>query len=578
MKALKIVSLVIVLVSAAALSIFVYWNSEFYDRAQRETNVARKIAYLEKSNRSCPLNDLVFYELGKARLDLALERAGDPGASSTQLRQAILNLERALDINPYSPYAHFYLGQALLQSQLLAPVGGSRLNDEFRKAALLAGNDHHITDQAARFFFSRWQRLAARDRRFTLELVREIMSRKDAAQVNGLLSAWELNIGDPAVIDGVLPKDAQVYRMYAGFLGERSLLPEERRKYLAAAERLEFGQAQAELQSGEYALFRSQIAQARDHLSRALALIRGIRFYQVFLPKSLISDADFDDLEKAATLGLAKCRIEERAKLEDVEQELLRYLELEEGPQQVADLEAYLRTRGILPEERGQGFDDLGRLALELQLQFRQARYRDIVSLGRTLQKSLVVVPDEKKKDYVRVLRIIGDALQKVDFIYDAGDTYRRALDIDPEPLGTLTRLRENYKRLNDAGKLKQVEENIRKVESPGIIDLGSQVILRGGLFTRSMTFGGEMVALELRLKIDEPALSPVVAVFFNNRVVWEEPPTGEIISLSGLETRPGDNLLQVSPLNRAISLVDISWRPANLVTGPALPPVRSTH
>jgi hypothetical protein len=563
MTVLKKIGLLFILVLIAALDIFVYWNSWFYSQAKKENDDERKIVYLERSNSFCPLNDLVFYELGKIHLDLGLKSLGEPGVAGVHFRKAAQSLERSIMINPSSPYAHFYFAQALLQLDIFIPANKPRFSEEYKKAALLAGGDRQIYGEVGRFFFSRWQKLSEYDRRFTLDLLGKIMARKDSDQIKALLDIWEMNVGDYSVMDSILPADAQVYRIYAGFLGEKSLSFPERHKYLVKAEVGEFERARRELQAGEHALYRYQIAEARGHLGQVLSLLEGIQFYQTFLAQNIISGKEYDELLRAAHLDLAKCRIDEGGKLEEAEDNLSRYLALEDRPNEVGVLETYLRGKGILADQPGAGFDDLGRLAFELLLQFKQTRYRDIISLGRTLQKSLVIVPEAKQKDYARVLRLVGDSFQKVDFLYDAGDSYRRALELEPQSLETLLRLRGNYGRLNDERRMREIEDAIGKVMAPRALNFGGSAVLKGRTYSRTLIFDGRKVILDLYLNIDPLYAAPLVAVFFNGRVVWEDAATKDKISLS-LETKPGSNLLQVVPLNRAVSLEKLTWRPGN--------------
>jgi hypothetical protein len=563
MTFLKKTGLLFILVSIAALDIFFYWNGWFYGQAKKQNDDERKIVYLERSNRFCPLNDLVFYELGKAHLDLGMKSLGDPAEAGDHFRKAAQSLERSIMINPCSPYAHFYLAQALLQLDFFSPANDSRFSEEYKKAAQLAGEDSQVYGEVGRIFFSRWQKLSEDDRRFTLDLLRKIMAGKDRDQITTLLSIWEMNVGDTGVMDSILPADAEIYRIYAGFIGEKSLSLSERHKVLAQAEFLEFERARRELQAGEYALYRYQVAEARDRLNQALNLLEGIRFYQMLLAQNMIAHTDYHELLRAVRLDLAKCRIEEGGKLEDVVDDLSRYLALEDRPNEVSALETYLKGKGILEDQPGAGFDDLSRLAFEILLQFKQTRYRDIISLGRTLQKSLVIVPEAKQKDYARVLRLVGDSFQKVDFLYDAGDTYRRALELEPQSLEILLRLCENYVRLNDEKRLRGIDEAIGKIETPRAIDLSGLTVPKGRAYSRALTFRGGKIALDLYLNINQPFAAPIVSVFFNNRVVWEDTLAKDTISLS-LETKPGINILQVIPLNRAISLAKITWEPAN--------------
>ena len=194
-------------------------------------------------------------------------------------------------------------------------------------------------------------------------------------------------------------------------------------------------------------------------------------------------------------------------------------------------------------------FNDLPRLAVELLLEFKQSKYREIISFGRELQSSLVVVPVARKSDYVRILLIIGDSLQKVDFLYDAGDIYKKALEIDPNNLATLLRIRQNYDRLNEEGKLGKINKAIEKLEAPREIDFKNLLLNKGTTLSRSLVLDGQKVTLDLQFHNDEKHQPPLISVHFNNDVVWEDYLQNRIASLE-LETEPGENILQITPVN----------------------------
>jgi hypothetical protein len=65
------------------------------------------------------------------------------------------------------------------------------------------------------------------------------------------MQIWDMNVKDYGVMEKILPEYAEIYRMYAQFLGEKSLSLTERHKILARAEFLEFEKAKGECYSGE---------------------------------------------------------------------------------------------------------------------------------------------------------------------------------------------------------------------------------------------------------------------------------------------------------------------------------------
>ncbi len=333
------------------------------------------------------------------------------------------------------------------------------------------------------------------------------------------------------------------------------------------------------------ALNRFQTKEAFGRFRTSLELLRGIRFYQTLAAQNLISYVDFTELLKSTLLNLAKCRVEERVGLSEVEDYLRQYLTLEERPARITELETYLRDRGVLPARFERSFEDLDRLAFELLLFFKQNRYREIVNFGRELETSFIVVPEAKKRDYVRILQLVGDSFQKVDFLYDAGDLYEKALAIDPANLETLVRMRQNYDRLNDERKKAEVSRAIEKIMTSKDIDFRNKVINKGATFPLTMVLDGQKIALNLYFGRDEKGVkggwrgerrekgerdekgegadAPLVAVFFNGRVVWEDMVDGSRVSLS-LETKPGENRLEILPVSRSVSLDRMTYRISN--------------
>jgi tetratricopeptide (TPR) repeat protein len=561
MMTLKKIIILVAIVVLGALDIFVYLNNHFYYRAQKEENIQKRIALLEKSNKYCPLNDLVFYELGKSYFDLGIGSLNDMAASASSFQKSAQNLKKSILINPASPFSHFYLAQSLLNLDLFSPGNETQFYSEFRKAALLAGDDSQIYNEVGRLFFSRWPGLSEEDRNFTLDILRKIMAKKDSKMIALILNIWELNAKDYEIMNEVLPPDPQICRQYAEFLGEKSLFLEERHKYLAQAEVLDFARARREFQSGEMELARFQTQQAFGLFKTSQHLLRGIKFYQTFVTeKDSINISEYTELLKFTWLNLAKCRIEERAGLSEVADDLNQYLALEGQTARVDELVAYLRDRGLIPEKIDKDFSDLPRLTFELLLQFKQTKYRDIINFGRELQGSLVVVPGANKPDYVRMLLLVGDSLQKVDFLYDAGDIYQKALEINPNNLGTLLRIRQNYDRLNEERKLGEINKAIEKLEAPHEIDFQNLLLNKGITFSRSLVLDGQKIALDLQFRNNEERQEPLISVFFNNRVVWDEYLKNGVISLS-LETKPGENTLQIVPVNQSVSLAKLTYR-----------------
>jgi len=230
----------------------------------------------------------------------------------------------------------------------------------------------------------------------------------------------------------------------------------------------------------------------------------------------------------------------------------------------INDLESYLVDQNLLIDTLGGEFDDLDRLSFQLLLYIRQNRYGGIVRFGRNIQSSLIVVPDEKKDQYIETLQIVGDAFQKNGSFYGARDFYQQALEIDPENLDTLLRLRKNLVRLNEESGARDLDRDIAEVISAKDISVRSQLINKGRTFTRPLLFDGSDIDLDLHFIDEWEDSPPLLSVFFNGKIIWENYLSESVLSVS-LETKEGENSIQVTAVNRPVTLSRITWRLNNI-------------
>jgi hypothetical protein len=560
MNALLKTGLILGLAVAAVIAIALYGNYHLYSRALSEPVLPSKIVLLEKAESLYPFNALVDYELGKAQFDLGMQNLQDPDLAESHFRSAVQCLRRSLNINPTSPYSHYFLGQALLHMDFFIPVEDEAYLAEFEKAAALAGDDSQIYGEVGKVYLSRWPQLSPEKREFTLTALQRIMNKKDREKTAALFQIWELNGTDYALMDEILPEDARVYRQYAEFLGKRALSLGERIRYLSRAESLDFAEAQVELRAGEELVSRFQTRAALDHLSKALKLLRGIRFYQALQGETLIVPGEYSGLLKSVLWGVVRNRVELGAKLAEVESELREYLDLEDQPARIAELEDYLREKRVIDVEFGRSLEDLDLLAFDLLLQYKQARYREIVNFGRRLEKSFLVVPVSEQDAYVRLLNILGDSLEKTGFLYEAGDVFRRARQVDPENLGTLLRIRRNSDKLNEIKGVEEIARSLDKMLTPARTDFSNFRLKQGQSSEHVLVLEGKGITLDLYFEEVPAAISPLITIVFNARVVYEDYLKESAISVT-VATKPGENVLQMRSVNSDLSLVRMSYR-----------------
>lgn len=556
------------------VNILIYWNVHLYYRAKEKTeDPEEKIRILKSANLFYPADDNVFYEMGKSYFDLGMENLDDKTIGQDYLQKSIQHFTRSLKINPASYFCHFNLAQSLLYLSYVSSDFEGDPYEEYKKAALLAGHNSQVYFEVGKIFLSLWPKLTEKDRDFTEQTLKRILERKDPQMSQAVMHIWEMNVRDYRVMEEMLPEDAPIYRMYAQFLGEKSLSRDERQRYLAKAELLEFERAKDEYVSGEGEFQYYRIKEAFRNFLSSLRELEKINLYQNLMGQGWINEKEFFELKKSVYLNMAKCLLEEGRDFDQAEGYLRSYLAMEDEVAAVGELESFLRRRGYVNEGFGSSFDDLGRLSFQIILSFKQNRYRDIMKVGRLLEQSFVLVPEEKKDEYVKVLQLVGDSFQKVDYLYDAGDFYRKALEIDPNNLGTLLRIRQNYERLNDEEKIRGVDEQIEGLLTPRKKDLKEQEIKRGKRAAYTLVLDGSEIILDLSINWDkEISPVPLIAVFVNGRVLWEEylsPDEGKgqdenfVISLP-LKSKAGKNDLVVVPLNRSVELVRLAYRRVN--------------
>jgi tetratricopeptide (TPR) repeat protein len=556
------------------VNILIYWNVHLCYRAKEKTeDPEKKIRILKGANLFNPANDNVFYEMGKSYFDLGMENLDDKTISQEYLQKSVQHFTRSLKINPASYFCHFNLAQSLLYLSYVSSDFDGNPYEEYKKAALLAGHNSQIYFEVGKIFLSLWPKLTVENRDFTQQTLKRILERKDPQMSQAVMHIWEMNVRDYKVMEEMLPEDAPIYRMYAKFLGEKSLSRDERQRYLAKAELLEFERAKDEYLSGEgeFQYYRTREA-FRNFLS-SLRELEKINLYQNLMGQGWISEKEVFELKKSVYLNMAKCLLEEGRDFDQAEGYLHSYLAMEDEVASVGELESFLRLRGYVKEGLGSSFDDLGRLSFQILLSFKQNRYRDIMKVGRLLEQSFVLVPEDKKEVYVRMLQLVGDSYQKVDYLYDAGELFLKALEIDPGNLETLLRIRQNYERLNEEEKIRKIDEQIERRQTPRTVDFKEPEIKRGKRAAYTLVLDGSEIILDLSINWEkEISPAPLIAVFVNGRVVWEEylrPDEGKgqdenfVLSLP-LKSKAGENDLVVVPLNRSVELLRIAYRRVN--------------
>jgi len=560
MKEIKNILVIFVVGVIAVIDIGIYWNNHLYYQAiEKIKDSERKIRILEKANNFYPSNDLVYYELGKAYFDLSTDSLTDVKLKDTYLRKSLQNFTRSIKINPVSFYSHYNFAQSLRYMSYVAPSFEVDYYDEYKKAAVLAGHNSEVFYNVGKIFLSRWLVLSDKDKEFTIEVLKKILSSGEKKRLQDIMHTWEMNVKDYDVLDKIIPRNPRAYNLYAQFLGEKSLSLERRQNLLAQAEFMEFERAKNAYNLGlrEFQYFRIQ--ESKKHFSLSLDILKKLKFYQDLTNQKQIDPSDFKNLLKSVYLKIIQCNIEEGKGLKEVEDYVRSYLNLEDKVTLITELESYLKEKEIIPDKLENSFDDLNLLSFKILLNFEQKLYRDIIGAGRLLQESFVVIPETEKEKYVKVLHCVGDSYQKVDYIYEASEFYQKALEIDPYNLESLLKYRQNRERLNYVEEIQRIDERIEKIISPREIVMGNSILAKGQKFSNTLTLDARTITLDLHISNNTPEIIPLISVFFNGRVIWEDYLKEKTISLL-VDSQLGKNNLVIVPINRPVNLLKIIY------------------
>lgn len=539
-----------------ALNFFIYWSVHLYYKGEATANSDRKISFLKRSQKLNPMNDKVYYELGKAYFDLGVRNAGDNELRDENLEKSIENFIQAVRLNPGAYSGHFRLAQALSYMDYFEPVD-INYYDQYKKAALLTTYDEEIYFEIGKIMLSTWEQLTEEDRGYTLDMMENVIDVKGSQGLMDVIQVWATYIEDYSVINELLPRKPESLRMYADFLGGRSLSLEERLDKLAEAESMEFDSAISLYKKGLNEARMYHMNNALSHLSSGLRLLDKIKFYQSLTGEPFINEEEFLNSKKSLLLGLIKLKLQRTGELKQAEEYLKEYLEMEDEDTKIEELEKYIVERNLLEIKPGDS-ENILRLYFKFTFDFKQHRYREIIREREKVEELLYTASSDSSAYLTSILQILGDSYQGIDFVYDAGEFYQKALDLDPQNIGILLRMRENYKRLNDLDRIKVVDEKLSEIVMPGELTFKEREIRKGDSYRIPLLFIGES-SESIDIELQGDSIVPLVAVFFNGKVVDERFAEGGRISGLELVTKQGKNILEIKPINRNIKLIRMS-------------------
>jgi hypothetical protein len=559
MNAKKIL-LSVTLVVYGFVCVLLYMNSHWYSVAVSKEDEQEKIQILNRANRCFAFNDTVFYELGKSHLELGIRSLTDRAKSEENLQKSISSLIKSIQLNPASQFSHYLLGRAIIYMNTFSSSFNIDPFSEYKKAALLVDRNTQIFFEVGKTYLSSWHDLSAEDKEFSLELLKDIMDGSDPQKIQNIMHVWEMSVEDYDIVERILPDDPRIIRLIADFLGERSLSLEKRHELLAKAEFIEFERAKLNFQLGENDFFYYRLDAAAERFSACIRILDRIKFYQHLSDQMLFDDIEYVQLKKNCYMNLIKCKLESGQGLGEIEKLLNDYLILEDRVADVARFESYLVDRGYISGALGERFDDLSHLYIQLAISFKQSRYVEIMRVGRLFRQSLVVVPEAERERLVAILQIFGDAFQRADYNYDAEQYYKTAIENDPQNLLALLKLRSNYERLNDSQEVTQLTQTIESLLSPKNIELKRDIITKGRRPSCNLLLDGRRIVVEIALKDELSGISPILGVFMNGRIVWEDYVEEKVLSLP-LETKIGENIIQIYAVNKDITIDVFQYR-----------------
>jgi hypothetical protein len=549
------------LIVLGVVNIMTYSNLHLHLKAKRDIgNLTQKIQILDKANHSVPFNDGVYHELGKAYFQLGMKNIGRPQQRDSYLFRALENLVISVRLNPGYYQTHFHLAQAMMYMNYFSNKEYDYIA-EFKKAALLNNFDQEAYFEVGRILLSKWPELSPEDRNFCLTILKKITEKAGMAEMRSIIQVWAAVVKDYRVMDALLPKSSRLYRMYAGLLGEISMDIEERRLKMAEAEQMEFTEADEAQSKAQAALRFFRLNQAEDFFSTALDKLENIRFYQSLAGISAIDSERLSELKKSIRMGLLKTKIALKKPFAEMKDLFCTVVIESKSQDRLKELEDFLLKNNVIDRNRMPDISDLDLILCRLTLDFARHRYQDIIRFGENLKMNPLLSEAESNGEYARIFELLGDSYNKLDYMYDAGEFYKRALMIDARNADILFKMLAHYERLNKKMEAEGILKRLDQLLTPSEISIRNSGIIKGQLFHLPLRIEHEAVELTLFFEGITDADPALLSVYFNGPVIFEHYVPKNNLTLT-LKPRPGLNLLEMRAVNRNIQIVKISWQP----------------
>jgi tetratricopeptide (TPR) repeat protein len=307
-------------------------------------------------------------------------------------------------------------------------------------------------------------------------------------------------------------------------------------------------------------------AQAVQHLADCLNALKRIKFFGQLLGDEKIG-AEVEKktmLLRAVSLDLAKATLEENRDLSQAQESLRTYLALESNFNQVTELETYLKGLRVIPENDADlPIKNVRQLSFDVLLMFKLHKYRQIISLGSQLQRSLLLSDPSVNRDLSEIFQMVGDSYLKLDFVYESEVFYQKALELTPGNPEVLFRMKKYYERRNETAKLLEVDRRLAEVLSSGDLLTQPRLLAKGASFDQTllMNVNQKRVRVDLQFGLLPGNPRPLVSIYLNDRVYWEEYLQGPAVGLE-LGVEEGFNRLQIAVVNGPVALIKLSITP----------------
>ena len=118
---LKRIILIMAMLAICTVCSLIFWNNHLYHNALASINSEKKIKTFARANRFNSFNDLIYFEMGKAYLDLGIQNLFDQDLSRSFFELSHQSFKESLQINPFSHHSHFQNAQSLLYLSYMVP-------------------------------------------------------------------------------------------------------------------------------------------------------------------------------------------------------------------------------------------------------------------------------------------------------------------------------------------------------------------------------------------------------------------------------------------------------------------------